>query len=230
MNIVPRPSAPPPSVFYRWDPHRPVFWISSPRFDAHSSPTPLRSPPTAPPPHRQRKRPPGLPAIHSASREQQRAFRRRSPACLFRDAETPLGATHVSRHHLLRLGEFHERFACLHVSGINICARWWIRRCLKCQACSTSRQMIRWPALFLSPPNSPGITVSVDYFGPLPLTPRGNLYILILTNRFSRRADMFAVTAAQFTTTGTADILFIDQCITFEGCSLTLISDNGLQF
>ena len=53
----------------------------------------------------------------------------------------------------------------------------------------------------------PSIAVSVDYFAPLPVTPRGNTYILIFTDRFSRQADMFAVTAADFTAEGTADIL-----------------------
>ena len=78
-------------------------------------------------------------------------------------------------------------------------------------------------------PNSPGITVSVDFFGPLPLTPRGNACILLFTDRFSRRADIFAVSAAQFTAAGTADI-FIDKYITLSGCPVSLLSDNGLHF
>ena len=53
----------------------------------------------------------------------------------------------------------------------------------------------------------PGIAVSVDYYGPLPVTPRGNTYILLFTDRLSRRADMYAVTAAEFTAEGTANIL-----------------------
>jgi len=113
--------------------------------------------------------------------------------------------------------------------GMDVSARWWIRRCLKCQARKTSRQTIRWPTLSLPLPNSPGITVSVDYFGPLPLTPRGNAYILLFTDRFSRRADMFAVSAAQFTAAGTADV-FIDKYITLWGCPVSLLSDNGLHF
>ena len=74
-------------------------------------------------------------------------------------------------------------------------------------------------------PNSPGITVSVDYFCPLPLTPRGNTYILLFTDRVSRRADIFAVSAAQFTAAGTADI-FINQYITLWGCPVTPLSYN----
>ena len=104
-----------------------------------------------------------------------------------------------------------------------------IRRCLKCQARKTSRQTIRWPILSLLLPNSPRITVSVDYFGPLSLTPRGNAYIPLFTDHFSRRADMFSVSAAQFTAAGAADI-FIDKYITLWGCPVSLLSDNGLHF
>ena len=59
----------------------------------------------------------------------------------------------------------------------------------------------------MSLPVGPGITVSVLYFGPLPVTPQGNTYILLFTDCFSRRADMYAVTAAEFTAEGAADIL-----------------------
>ena len=53
----------------------------------------------------------------------------------------------------------------------------------------------------------PGVAISVDFFGPLPVTPRGNSYILLITDRFSRRADMFPVAAAPFTAEGTANVL-----------------------
>ena len=113
--------------------------------------------------------------------------------------------------------------------GMEVCTKWWVRRCLKCQARKTSRQTIRWPTLSIPLPNSPGISVSVDYFGPLPTTARRNSYILLFTDRFSRRADMFAVTAAEFTAKGTANIL-VNRFIPLWGCPSTLLSDNGLQF
>ena len=78
-------------------------------------------------------------------------------------------------------------------------------------------------------PKGPGIAISVDYFGPLPVTPRGNTYILRIIDRFSRRADMFAVTAAEFTADATANIL-ATQCIPLWGCPRTILSDNDLQF
>ena len=45
--------------------------------------------------------------------------------------------------------------------------------------------------------------------------------------RFSRRADMFAVTAAEFTAEGTANIL-VNQYIPLWGCPRTILSDYGL--
>ena len=113
--------------------------------------------------------------------------------------------------------------------GMEVCTKWWARRCLKCQARKASRQTVRWPVLPIPLPNSPGVAVNVDYFGPLPITARGNSYILLFTDRFSRRADMFAVTTAEFTAEGTANIL-VNRFIPLWGCPSTLLSDNGPQF
>ena len=66
------------------------------------------------------------------------------------------------------------------------CYKWWVRRCRKCQARKTSRQTNRWPTLSIPLSNSPGISVGIDYFGPLPVTARGNSYILLFTDCFSR--------------------------------------------
>ena len=112
---------------------------------------------------------------------------------------------------------------------MEVCTKWWVRRCLKCQARKTSRQTIRWPKLSIPLSTGPGISVSIDYFGPLPITARGNSYILLFTDRFSRRADIFAVTAAEFPAEGTANIL-VNRFIPLWGCPSTLLSDKGLQF
>ena len=113
--------------------------------------------------------------------------------------------------------------------GMEACTKWWVRRRLKCQARKTSRETVRWPTFPIPLPNSPGVAVSVDYFGPLPITARGNSYILLFTDRFSRRADMFAVTTAQLTAEGTANIL-VNRFTPLRGCPSTLLSDNGPQF
>ena len=53
--------------------------------------------------------------------------------------------------------------------------------------------------------------------------------ILFITDRFSGRADVFAVTAAEFTAGGTANTLG-NQYIPLWRCPRTILSDNGLQF
>ena len=74
-------------------------------------------------------------------------------------------------------------------------------------------------------PEGPGVAVSVDYFGPLPVTPRDNTYILLFTDRFSRQAVMFPVTAAEFTAEGTDNIL-VNQYIFLWGGPRTILSGN----
>ena len=90
---------------------------------------------------------------------------------------------------------------------MRICIRWWLRHCLKCQARNTSRLTVRWSIISMSLPEGPGIAVSIDCFGAFQVTPRGNTYTLLFTDRFSHRADMFAVTVAEFTAAGTTNIL-----------------------
>ena len=113
--------------------------------------------------------------------------------------------------------------------GMNVCTRWWLRHCLKCQARKTPRLTVRWPIITMPLPESPGVAVSVDYFGSLSVTPRGSIYILLFTDRFSRWAHMFPVTAAEFTAEGTANILVI-RYIPLWWCPRTILSDNDLQF
>ena len=89
-------------------------------------------------------------------------------------------------------------------TGMTVCTRWCLRHCLKRQGRKTPRLIVRWPIISMLLPEGPGVAISVYYIGPLPVTPRGNTYILLITDRFSRRADMFPVTAAGFTAEGTA--------------------------
>jgi len=79
---------------------------------------------------------------------------------------------------------------------------WWMRSWAR----KISRQTVHWPVLPIPLPISPGIHVSVDYVEPLPTTARGKSYIFLFTDRFSRRADMFAVTTDEFTAEGNAVI------------------------
>lgn len=57
---------------------------------------------------------------------------------------------------------------------------------------------------------------------------RDNTYILLFADRFSRRADTFAVTAAAITSEGTANVL-VNQHIPLCGYPRSIRSDNGFQ-
>ena len=75
-------------------------------------------------------------------------------------------------------------------------------------------------------PSGPGQIVSVDYFGPLPITRNGNKHILLYTDRFSRHIAPYAVTQDERTAEGTARI-FMAQYIFLWGCPHALLSDNN---
>ena len=115
------------------------------------------------------------------------------------------------------------------VLGMNVCTRWCLGHCLKCQARKIPRLVFRLSIVSMPLPKGPDVAVNADSFGPLPVTPRGNTYILLFTDRFSRRANMFPVIAAEFTATGTANIL-VNQYIRLRGCPRTILLNNGLQF
>ena len=50
--------------------------------------------------------------------------------------------------------------------GMNVCTRWWLRHCLKCQARKTPWLTVRWPIISMPLPEGSGVAVSVDSFGP----------------------------------------------------------------
>jgi len=58
--------------------------------------------------------------------------------------------------------------------GMSVSTRCWLRHYLKCQARKCCRQRARWSILSLPLPSDPGIAISVDYFGPLPVAPKGD--------------------------------------------------------
>ena len=112
--------------------------------------------------------------------------------------------------------------------GMNVCTRWWLRHCLMCQARKNPPLTVRWPIISMPLPEGPGVAVSADYVGPLPVTPPGN------TSCCSSIASVAGptcspVTAAEFTAEGTANIL-VHQYILLWGCPRTILSYNGLQF
>ena len=50
--------------------------------------------------------------------------------------------------------------------GINVCTRWWLRHCWKCQARGIPWLTIRRPIISIRSPEGPGVAIGVDYLGP----------------------------------------------------------------
>ena len=71
--------------------------------------------------------------------------------------------------------------------GMKDSVKFWIRRCYYCQSKKTARATVRWPLVSLPLPSRPGQMVGVDLLGPLPKTSKGNTYILLVVDLFSRQ-------------------------------------------
>ncbi|CAB1111159.1 unnamed protein product [Ectocarpus sp. CCAP 1310/34] len=98
-----------------------------------------------------------------------------------------------------------------------------------CQASKTSRRAHRWPLVSLPLPSRPGEMVAFDILGPLPKTKRGNMYILLVVDLFSRHVEPYALTSEEKTAQGCATKL-ADDCVVRWGCPKYLLSDRGAEF
>jgi transposase InsO family protein len=104
-----------------------------------------------------------------------------------------------------------------------------VRECAKCGGGKgprpwTSGRMQRMPVADLTGPFS---LLVVDAVGPLPETERGNKYILVFVDYFTRWAEAFAVAALD-------SITFVDSMVNGvvarHGVPSRLLSDNGRNF
>ena len=90
-----------------------------------------------------------------------------------------------------------------------------------------SRQTARWPCTFAASAVRPWHCDQRRLLRPPPGYPHGDSYVPCFTDRFSRRADKYAV--SEFTAEGTAEIL-MNKYFPLWGCPVCLLSDSGLQF
>jgi transposase InsO family protein len=102
-----------------------------------------------------------------------------------------------------------------------------VRSCPSCVAKRLKRGPKRTVPLTIFSPIRPLEFVAIDVSGPLPTTPRGNRFVLCITDRFSKMCvavplpDQTATTVAQ-------DLVY--RWIAVFGIPLTLLSDNGSAF
>jgi transposase InsO family protein len=103
----------------------------------------------------------------------------------------------------------------------------FVRRCPSCQAQVLKRGPRRTTPLQMFPPNEPLEFLAMDILGPLPVTSRGNRYVLVITDRFSKLTQTVALPVQTASVVARA---FIDRWICVYGIPVTLLTDNGTQF
>ena len=97
---------------------------------------------------------------------------------------------------------------------------------LKCDICQADKKPLKTPRASLGSlaAGAPGDCLATDYLGPFPVTPRGNRYILLLTDHFSKYVEIIPVPDM------TAEVCasrILNEYIARWGCPLSIHSDQG---
>jgi len=102
----------------------------------------------------------------------------------------------------------------------------YIRACTLCQQYKPSNMK---PGGLMQPiiVSEPWHTVGIDVTGPLPKTRRGNRFILVVVDYFTKWVELFPL---QCTKAAVIAQLFLDDVICRFGFPVRVISDNGAQF
>ena len=102
-----------------------------------------------------------------------------------------------------------------------------IKSCSLCQSFNASRQKKFGRLHTISPPDGPFQIIGIDYCGPLKTSPRGNKYVLVITDYFTRYVT--AISLPNCTAKTTAESLFNEFFCQF-GVPETIVSDRGTHF
>ena len=102
----------------------------------------------------------------------------------------------------------------------------WVKSCLECQANKKPAKRPR-AALGTMPVGSPFDRLALDYLGPFPITPRGNRYILVCIDQFSKWVEIFPL--PDQSATRCANTL-LNEVISRFGTPLSIHSDQGRNF
>jgi hypothetical protein len=102
----------------------------------------------------------------------------------------------------------------------------YVRACILCQQYKPNNQK---PGGLMKPVivSEPWHTVGIDITGPLPTTRRGNRFILVVVDYFTKWVELFPLQSTKATTIAQ---IFLDEVICRFGFPIRVISDNGVQF
>jgi transposase InsO family protein len=102
----------------------------------------------------------------------------------------------------------------------------FVRGCDICAANADPKKKPKAPMGHL-PSGAPWDVIAIDYMGPLPITENGNRYVMVLTDHFTKYAEVFSVPSQQ------ADVCVLkiaNEFIARWGCPLSIHSDLGATF
>lgn len=103
----------------------------------------------------------------------------------------------------------------------------YVKHCRKCQENKLVRVKTKQPMLITDTPAAPFDKIQIDIVGPLPVTPRGNKYILTVQDNFSKYSDAIPISKIDSETIATA---LAEQFISRYGCPRSIHTDQGTNF
>ncbi|MEE8326536.1 MAG: reverse transcriptase domain-containing protein [candidate division NC10 bacterium] len=104
--------------------------------------------------------------------------------------------------------------------------RTWVRTCQSCQSGKSPRRKLQG-LLIPTLTSYPWEKVAIDILGPLPESDRGHRYVVVLTDAFSKWAEVAPLVTQSMA--NVADVL-IEQVVCRFGCPSKLLSDRGGNF
>ena len=110
--------------------------------------------------------------------------------------------------------------------GIRDDIRYWIKTCIECQANKKPPKSPKAPLGDMSV-GAPLDRLATDYLGPFPVTPRGNRYILTVTDQFSKWVEIFPLPDQS---AEKCAITILNEVISRYGCPLSIHSDQGRNY
>ena len=111
--------------------------------------------------------------------------------------------------------------------NINNDVKNWTHQCVPCELKKRPHETVRVPLHPIPVQSKPWQLVSLDIVGPLPVTKRGNRYILVITEYLTKWPEAAALKDQKAVTIAEQ---YIELIVSRHGCPNALLSDRGANF